>query len=155
MLVSLDDDACRARFEADVCVIGAGAAGITIARELSGTAWRVLLVESGGFEQDPRTRALYEGTAWPELDYPAARTRLRAFGGSTGHWNGWCAPMPANTFARRAWVPRSGWPITRRDLEAYYRRAHSILELGEFDYSTRGGPPSEALYAQGARPCSR
>lgn len=151
MLVSLDDDACPERFEVDVCVIGAGAAGISIARELSGTAWRVLLVESGGFEHDPATQALYEGSSWPEREYSPSTTRLRAFGGSTGHWNGWCAPMPEETFARRPWVPRSGWPIARSDLERHYRRAHAILDLGEFDYGARrgAGPPSAALFADG------
>jgi choline dehydrogenase-like flavoprotein len=35
-------------FDADVCIVGAGAAGITLALELSGDGYRIPVVESGG-----------------------------------------------------------------------------------------------------------
>ena len=38
--------------QADVCVIGAGAAGITLAKEFLGSNRTVLILESGGFEAD-------------------------------------------------------------------------------------------------------
>ena len=38
--------------EADVCIIGAGAAGISLAREFRNKRFRVILLESGGFEPD-------------------------------------------------------------------------------------------------------
>jgi choline dehydrogenase-like flavoprotein len=41
-----------ARLEADICIVGAGAAGLTLALELEAPGRRVLLVESGGFEPD-------------------------------------------------------------------------------------------------------
>ena len=54
-----------ATIETDVCLIGAGAAGITIARALIGSELRVLVLESGGFEFDERTQSLYEGRKPP------------------------------------------------------------------------------------------
>jgi len=47
--------------EADVCVIGAGAAGITLAHEFIGQPFRVCVLESGGFEVDGETQSLYRG----------------------------------------------------------------------------------------------
>jgi choline dehydrogenase-like flavoprotein len=47
--------------EADVCVVGAGAAGITLARELAGGPLRVALLESGGMEDDAESQRLYRG----------------------------------------------------------------------------------------------
>jgi choline dehydrogenase-like flavoprotein len=71
-------------------------------------------------------------------DYVALETtRLRYFGGSTNHWNGYCAPLAPIDFRRRDWVPHSGWPITRSDLDPFYRRAQSICQLGPYAYGER------------------
>ena len=47
--------------EADVAIVGGGAAGITLAMELDGVGMRVLLVESGGFELETRDTAPLSG----------------------------------------------------------------------------------------------
>jgi choline dehydrogenase-like flavoprotein len=47
--------------EADIAIIGAGAAGITIARELAGTNIQLCLIESGGLEFEQDTQNLYQG----------------------------------------------------------------------------------------------
>ncbi len=123
-----------ARFEADVCIMGAGAAGITMARELAGSELQVLLVESGDFEADQDTIALNDGKIIGEPYPPLEMIRLRFFGGTTNHWGGHCRPLDAIDFEKREWVPNSGWPITRDDLEPYYRRAQEICELGPYEY---------------------
>jgi ribulose 1,5-bisphosphate synthetase/thiazole synthase len=53
--------------EADICILGAGPAGLTIARELEDTGRRVILVESGGLEFDEATQSLCDG---PSDDAP-------------------------------------------------------------------------------------
>jgi len=45
--------------EADLCIVGAGAAGISIAREWIGAQRTVLLLEGGGFDYEPRMQDLY------------------------------------------------------------------------------------------------
>lgn len=115
--------------ETDIAIIGAGAAGITIARELIGGAHRVALIESGGFDLDDATQALYEGES-KGVDYPLDAARLRYFGGSTNHWGGWCRPLAPIDFEARPWLPHSGWPITRAILDPYYDRAQRICQLG-------------------------
>lgn len=122
------------RIEADVCIVGAGAAGIAIARELIGTPLRVCLLESGGLEYDDETQALNRVDSvgdWP-LDLEAYRARW--FGGTTNLWGGNCSPMDPIDFERRDWVPHSGWPIGPEELAPFYRRAHSYFELGKGGY---------------------
>ena len=123
-------------FQADVCVVGAGAAGITLATELSDAGLDVCLFESGGLELDGDTQMLYEVENLGIPRQPATSTRLRFFGGTTNHWTGMCGRLDPSDFKERAWVPDSGWPITRAQLDPFYERAQSILDLAPF----RSGP---------------
>lgn len=116
--------------EADICVIGAGAAGISIAREFVGSGFRVCLVESGGLEYEDGTQRLYEGESIGLPQYGISIGRLRFFGGTTNHWGGRCARLDELDFAERPWVPDSGWPIDRGTLAPYYRRARELCGLG-------------------------
>ncbi len=78
--------------ETDLCVVGAGAAGITLARAWSGRPYRVLVLESGGLEPDPSIQALADGTIVGRPYFPLQSTRLRYFGGTTNHWAAFCRP---------------------------------------------------------------
>ena len=120
--------------EADLCIVGAGAAGISIAREWIGGARTVLLLEGGGFDYDAQMQDLYRGESVGLPYYPLQAARLHQFGGTTGHWAGFCSTYDALDFERRAWVPHSGWPITRASLDPYYARAQRVLELGPYEY---------------------
>ncbi len=123
-----------AELECEVCIVGAGAAGITLASELAGTRARVIVLESGGFDTDAETQRLYDGEIVGQGYAPLARTRVRVFGGSTSHWEGWCRPLDERDLSERPWVPHSGWPLAWRELDQYYARAHEICELGPYDY---------------------
>lgn len=119
---------------ADICIVGAGAAGITLAREFIGQSTSVCLLESGGLQLDLDTQALYRGASTGLPYLPLEATRLRFFGGTTNHWGGACRPLDEIDFKQRDWVPHSGWPIRRAHLVPYYRRAHDVLQLGPFLY---------------------
>ena len=123
----------KTRLETDLAIIGAGAAGITLARALRGAGFRITLIESGGLEFDEDTQVLYDGES-DGIEYNLDTARLRYFGGSTNHWGGWCRPLEAIDFERRAWVAHSGWPISRADVDPYYLEAQKICQLGPFDY---------------------
>lgn len=115
---------------ADICLIGAGAAGITMARALADSGLQVCLIEAGGLEPDGNSQDLYNGSnVGQQLASPTA-CRLRFFGGTTNHWQGWCAPMPASDLLPRPWVAGSGWPILPQQLEPWYARARPVCEIG-------------------------
>ncbi|MCP4872769.1 MAG: GMC family oxidoreductase [Proteobacteria bacterium] len=129
--------------DADVCIVGGGAAGISIARALANTALKVVLLEGGGFAPTERSQELYdgematiyrEGTSRAGYDRTyVGRSRLRYFGGTTNHWNGWCRPLEPSDFATRDWVPRSGWPVTRELMDPWYAKARELVEIPEFE----------------------
>ena len=147
MLIDLADIGDGARLQADLCIIGAGAAGITLARGLAGHGLDICLLESGGFDHDPVTQSLGVGANIGMPYYDLHDSRLRFFGGTTSIWGGRCAPLDELDFEKRDWVPYSGWPISRSDLAEGYRAAHRDLEIGPFEYGdalwkTPGtGPP--------------
>ena len=121
--------------EADLCIVGAGPAGISIALEFANKAVSVCLLESGGFKLDARTQTLCEGEV-TGLPYwrPLEEVRYRFFGGSTSKWGAWLAPLNEIDFERRPWVPFSGWPISYSDLEPHYIGAQRMCAVPSFDY---------------------
>ena len=123
------------KIESDICIIGAGAAGISLAREFKNTQYRVCLLESGGLDYDPDNQALYKGENVGFPYYPLDALRLRYFGGTTNHWAGACRPLDEIDFTKRSWVPDSGWPFDKSHLDPFYERAHSVIQLGPYDYS--------------------
>jgi choline dehydrogenase-like flavoprotein len=120
--------------ETDLCIIGSGAAGITIAREFIGSSIRVCLLEAGGLSIDPEVadRSAIDSVGREYVSKDS--TRLRLFGGSTNHWGGHCVPLQPIDFEKLDWINYSGWPYAYDELEPYYRRAHAVLGLGAFDY---------------------
>jgi choline dehydrogenase-like flavoprotein len=120
--------------EGDLCIVGAGAAGISLALEWAGTAHDVILLEGGGFEVESQMQDLHDGQITGLPYYPLDAARLHAFGGTTGHWSGYCAPLDPIDFRKRDWVPRSGWPFGREELDPFYARAQKLLELGPYNY---------------------
>jgi choline dehydrogenase-like flavoprotein len=120
--------------EAEVCVVGAGAAGITLARQWIGRGFRVCVLESGGTGPRATAQRLNRGESTGLPYFPLEQARLRQLGGTTGLWAGWCAPFDELDFEARDGVAHTGWPITRAQLDPYYRRAHEVCGLGPYDY---------------------
>lgn len=122
----------------DLCIVGGGAAGITIAKTFDRGNVKVILVESGDLDFEEDTQALYRGDV-VGMPYPVDldEARIRYFGGSTNHWGGTCWPMTAQDFEKRAGVPHSGWPITREALNPYYLEAQEVCDLGPYGYDER------------------
>ncbi len=118
----------------DICIVGAGAAGITLALELNKSNKKVILLESGGFEYDESTQQLNKGINIGQKYFPLKSSRLRLFGGTTGLWSGFCAPLDSIDFEERSWISDSGWPFSKEDLSTFYERAQKVLELGPFNY---------------------
>jgi len=120
--------------ETDLAIVGGGPAGISLALALAPHPIRVVLLESGGMHFDGKTQDLYAGgqTGYPYLKLESSR--LRYLGGSTNHWGGWCRPLDAIDFETRDWLPYTGWPFTRSEIEPYFKRAQSLVEAGPWVY---------------------
>lgn len=123
--------------EGDICIIGAGAAGISIALQWKDSPYKVILLEGGGFEYDDRVQDLLGGKNIGHPYYPNRSSRLHYFGGATMHWGGMCSTFDEIDFEKRDWVENSGWPIKLKDIAAYYPQAHDILDLGPYEWGAK------------------
>jgi choline dehydrogenase-like flavoprotein len=115
--------------EADLCIIGGGAAGIALARAFIGARQRVLLLEGGGLSFDSGAQRLCVGGSVGAPGPATAHSRFRLLGGSTARWAGQCRPLDAIDFEARDWVPFSGWPFPRAELAPWYRQAAAVCIL--------------------------
>ncbi len=118
----------------DVCIVGAGAAGLSLACELASHGTDVCVIESGGSVPSFANQTLARGGISGLPYYPLDANRQRALGGTLRLWAGWCRPLDGLDFAEREWVPYSGWPIARETMMPFYARAHGRLGLGPPEY---------------------
>jgi choline dehydrogenase-like flavoprotein len=134
MLIDMREVADGRELVTTVCIIGAGVAGITIARELEKQGIDTCVLESGGMEPDDQTRDLYRGESIG-IDYQFADgCRGRFLGGSSNCWGGWCRPLDRWDFEQRDWIPYSGWPFGLEELDPWYRKVHDVLKLGPINF---------------------
>ena len=117
--------------KARVCIVGAGAAGISLACELDGCGFDVLLLEAGGLES--RVGEFYEGSATHPHPEPRQFRRV-GFGGTTAVWGGRCVPFDPIDFERRDHVANTGWPIPYEEVARFYSVAMKYCDAGRFDF---------------------
>lgn len=122
---------------ARVCIIGAGAAGITLACELDGCGFDVLLLEAGELRSRAALSDYYRGEATPPHPEPTAFRRAM-FGGTTGLWGGRCVAFEPIDLEQRPHVADSGWPIAYEELAECYPQAMRYCDAGAFDFTVAG-----------------
>jgi choline dehydrogenase-like flavoprotein/nucleoside-diphosphate-sugar epimerase len=151
VIENANDVALDSNLQADVCIVGTGAAGVSLALHLLDSGLDLILLEAGGETEDKDTQSLYEGDTVDEaLHSPPDKYRQRCFGGSTTTWGGRCVPFDPIDFERRPWIAHSGWPISFDEVEPYFARATRLCEAGENDYDGRtafGPNPPEMFKA--------
>jgi choline dehydrogenase-like flavoprotein len=138
---------------ADVCLIGAGPAGLSLAVALAFAGVQVVVVEGGteGVTQTLEDIRLEGDAAYPQSHI--SQTRASGLGGTSGLWSyrmsnlddaeageRGCryAPLDPIDFEARPEVPHSGWPLSRTDLDPWYTKAQEAAGLGRFDYTPDG-----------------
>src|SRR5512134_1861039 len=120
----------------EVCVVGAGPAGIATALALGIAGRRVVLLESGGIRSSPRAQELNDGDHEGEPYNGLACARHRQVGGTVNVWN---VPLHGEAGVGAKYVPLTPrdlaeWPISWNDLEPHYRRAQALCGLGPLEY---------------------
>lgn len=127
----------------DICIVGAGAAGLTLALDFIGRGQKVLVIDAGALDGKQTDQFLYEGEVVNGAHAAPHMYRHRRLGGSTAIWGGRCIPYDPIDFEARDYVALSGWPFARAEIEPHYAKAQEILEAGAFDYvaatAIRGG----------------
>jgi hypothetical protein len=105
----------------DVVVIGSGPAGISLSLELEKNFINVALIEAGGSEWSENSQEYYKGEIEGEFPRDLHISRLRMFGGTTGHWGGTSRPLDYYDFEK--------WPIKKIDINNHLKKALEILEI--------------------------
>jgi choline dehydrogenase-like flavoprotein len=149
VIISADDLEGKSTLEATICIIGAGAAGITLACELDRSEFKVLLLEAGAMRLDTAASSeLYRGSAQAPHPNPSEFRRI-VFGGTTGTWGGRCVPFDPIDFEKRDYVADSGWPISYGEVAAHYPRAMSYCDAGTFDFSVSNSLRTDPNHTSG------
>lgn len=141
---------------ADVCIVGAGAAGSVLAYELAKAGLRVVVIEAGPF-WDPQSdfasdELSMRRLAWQETRLVAGKDPLRlghnnsgrGVGGGTVHFTGVFLRFHEGDFRTKT-LDGVGedWPITYQDLAPYYdkiEREIAVSGPSHFPWGAFNGP---------------
>jgi choline dehydrogenase-like flavoprotein len=134
-----------ASLHADVCVIGAGPAGITVSKGLIDAGARVILAETGGLDYDPSLDELSRGVAEGPIikgygNYLLDGRRRRVGGAASGWGPGFCMPFRSIDLGDRPWVADSVWPLRPGELAPYERMAAATFGFEPFEAPLADGP---------------
>jgi choline dehydrogenase-like flavoprotein len=113
----------------DVCIVGAGAAGMVLAVQLLRAGRSVVLLESGGLRLEAASQDLYRSDVAGQPHTGVHDGRFRTWGGTTTRWGGQILDLEPIDFKRRDWVPGSGWPISKSELLSDYKTAIAMEGL--------------------------
>lgn len=120
-----------ATIEADICVIGGGPAGITLAHELAGSSLTVAVLEGGGLTPSVESQAIYKGASVGQDCGALDAIRLRSLGGSSGHWAGYLRQLRDSDLDGWASIPGTAWPIEPAELRRYEERAKALMDVAD------------------------
>lgn len=129
--------------ESDVCIVGTGPAGMSLARELIGQNFRVCLLESGDVDFHQETQNLCIGETVGDDFKTLYETRHRQFGGLANEWGVNIGrkqeglrhvPLDGIDFEQRPGMPYSGWPFPKTHLDPYYQKAQAVCKLSNLMY---------------------
>lgn len=134
----------------DVCIVGGGVAGVTLAMTLAESGARIIVLESGGVGSTGavldvsialarlrRSQPFSGGRNVGMTYYPLRFSQACAIGGSSHAWarHGMqAAPLDEIDFLAREGFDWHGWPFGRDHLDHWYQRAQRLCNLGPFDY---------------------
>lgn len=139
MIVDLHDLDDGVEIAADLCVVGTGPAGIAVARRFRDGPLDVVMLESGGLEPEPEARELNAGEVRGETYVDLREPRIRALGGTTGHWSGELGRLGDASFSERPWLGLPGWPIARAEIDARYEAALELCGGAPWPAGREGG----------------
>ena len=130
MILDLERDVIPDSLQAQVCIVGAGAVGLSMAVALARLGVDVLLLEAGGAQLESANQAMHEGESTGHPFESVDVGRYRVLGGSTSFWGGQVIAFDDFVIGERPWVGHSAWPLSAADLQRYIGLAYDSLGLG-------------------------
>jgi choline dehydrogenase-like flavoprotein len=130
MLIDLESTSPEPRYDSDVCILGAGVAGLILSTRLAALGFKVALLEAGGRTLEPRSQAIYEAEMAGSAHTGATEGRFRIFGGSSTRWGGQLLPYTDDIFGPAPGIPSTPWPLGPPAIEHYYPEVLRIMGLG-------------------------
>ena len=127
MLIDLEREIAGKSYLSQVCVLGAGIAGLVLAQRLARRGVKVHLLEAGGLKLELRSQSLYAAEIAGDRYTGATEGRFRVFGGSSTRWGGQLLPYTDDIFSPRAGMPSWPWPIGPEAIEQYYGEVLEIM----------------------------
>jgi choline dehydrogenase-like flavoprotein len=118
----------------DVCIIGGGIAGLTLANALNGQPLQVAVFEAGGMAVTAEAQAFFEADVVGAPYTGHTSGRFRALGGSSLRWGAQLLPLHRSDFEKRAHIEHSGWPIGIDDIQPYYDRVQRLLRVNALPF---------------------
>ena len=92
-----------------VVIVGSGPAGLTLASRLATRGIASLMLEGGEADWSEWSQEMYQGEVIGDRYFELDHSRLRYFGGTSNHWEGWCRPFDEGDFAPRPDLGVIGW----------------------------------------------
>ena len=147
----------NSKFSGDVCIVGGGTSGIILASDLIKSNLKVIILESGGLKPDKNSEYLNYGENIGLKYYPLDTARARYYGGSHNRWHVYLGrkqlgarirPLDSIDFEKRDYLPFSGWPFGKNDLDDYYAKAEEICHTAPQHYDVDSwfkNPPYQKL----------
>ena len=104
-----------------VIIFGSGPAGVSLALKLEKKKISSLIIEAGDEEYSETSQEDYKSTVIGDEITDLRYSRLRQFGGTSGHWGGWCKPI-------EEWNLKN-WHIDPIEISKYSHEADYILNI--------------------------
>ena len=133
MLLDLNEIDQELSLEGEICIVGGGAVGLTMAARLARAGQRVVVLEGGGASLERRSQDLHRGAS---VGHPLQNVnvgRYRVLGGSTVFWGGQVVPVDAHTLQKRPWIAECSWPIDTDTLSPYFAECYRLLGLTDVE----------------------
>lgn len=114
----------------DVCIIGAGPVGITLALHLARRGRSVILLESGDRKPLAAAQAQAEAVLDGPFHVPMSLAVQRRLGGTSNLWGGRCVPLEPIDFGARPFTAGPAWPIAAEDVLRHLPQACDYIGCG-------------------------
>ena len=143
-----------ATWSAEICIVGAGPAGLALAEALRASGRSIVVLEGGQAGIPAEAQALPVSTSGGVDSQELHQARARGLGGTAGIWNtrfggsAWAKYLPLDDmdFLPRDWVPWSGWPMTSDMLQPWYRRAYALCGMGGHERHVMSAARADPLH---------